>query len=66
MNAMNSGLEDGCGKMQVGPEEWRCEREDQWGNREEMAAMESGEDTPHFKVLPTSESHFYLIPDLLL
>lgn len=29
MNAMNSGLEDGCGKIQVGPGEWRCEREAQ-------------------------------------
>lgn len=56
MNAMNSGLEDGCGKMQVGPEERRCEREDQWGNREEMAAMESFKVlkfSPHLKVIFT-------------
>lgn len=29
VNVMNSVLEDGCGKVQVGPGEWMCEKEAQ-------------------------------------
>lgn len=29
MNAMNSVLEDGCGKLQVAPGEWMYEKESQ-------------------------------------